>query len=188
MYTKLEVINYGLGKIASSLVTSINPPKSQLERYLANNYDIWRRSEIGKRRWVFAMEDRVALPQVGFLDDEERPYKYQLPIDVVRPVRTRGSEWQQRGRFVYSCMENLRVSLLMDRDENEFDPMFVDVLGCRIALESCEYITQSNTKKADAMEFYRDAVTEAGRANAFVIGPESYEADDGTFPFIYERF
>lgn len=187
MYTKLQVINFGLSKIASSLIRSINPPNTQLEHFMSNNYDLWKRTEIGKRRWVFALEDRVPLPQVAYLPDEERPYRYQLPNEALRPVRERGDEWRQRGRLIHSCQENLRVSLIIDRDESEFDTFFVDVLACWIALQSCEYVTQSNTKKADALTLYNNAVADAGRNNAFVIGSEDYGKDDSGFPFITER-
>ena len=63
MYTKVQIINLGLGKISSSLISRIDPPKSPLERYCADGYENWKRTEIAKRRWVFATDDEVALPK-----------------------------------------------------------------------------------------------------------------------------
>ena len=52
-------------------------------------------------------------------------------------------------------------------DEAAFDELFVDMLACKIAWHCCETITQSNQKKADVMQEYKDARAEARRINAF---------------------
>jgi hypothetical protein len=188
MFTNVQIINLGLSKIASSRVSRIDPPVSPLERFVAEGYDHWKRSELTKRRWVFATEDDYTLTRTETLENVDRPYKFQLPVECLRPVRGKRTEWKQRRRFLYSAYDTLRVSMIMNVDETEFDPLFVEVLACRIALESVEYVTQSNTKKADSEALYRAAVDEAARANAFVIGPEDIGEDDSDFPFITSRF
>lgn len=187
MFTKLTVINLGLGKIASSQVSRIDPPQSSLERFVAAGYEHWKRSELTKRRWVFAMDDDVALPQVAFTEGAERPYGYDIPADALRPVRNRTTEWKQRRRRIYSACEGLKVTLIMNVPEAEFDPLFVEVLACRVALESAEFVTQSNSKVQTAEALYTAAVADAGRANAYVIGPEDYNADDSEFDFLNSR-
>ncbi len=188
MFTNVQIINLGLSKIASSRVSRIDPPVSPLERFVAEGYEHWKRSELTKRRWVFATEDDYTLTRTETLENVDRPYKFQLPVECLRPIRGKRTEWKQRRRFIYSAYDTLRVSMIMNVDEAEFDPLFVEVLACRIALESVEYVTQSNTKKADSEALYRVAVDEAARANAFVIGPEDIGEDDSDFPFITSRF
>lgn len=188
MFTNVQIINLGLSKIASSRVSRIDPPVSPLERFEAEGYEHWKRSELTKRRWVFATEDDYTLTRTETLENVDRPYKFQLPVECLRPIRQRRTEWKQRRRYIYSAYDTLRISMIMNVDEVEFDPLFVEVLACRIALESVEYVTQSNTKKADAEALYRAAVDEAARANAFVIGPEDIAEDDSDFPFITSRF
>lgn len=188
MFTAVQIINLGLSKIASSRVSRIDPPVSPLERFVAEGYLHWKRSELTKRRWVFATEANYLLTRVDTLENVEQPYKYQLPVECLRPIRLKRTEWTQRRRFVYSAYDTLRVSMIMNVDETEFDPLFVEVLASRIALECVEYVTQSNTKKADIEALYRMAVDDAAKANAFVIGPEDVADDDSDFPFITSRF
>ena len=87
MYTKVQIINLGLGKISSSLISRIDPPQSSLERFCADGYENWKRTEIAKRRWVFAIDDEVALPMIEERDGSEFRYVYQLPTDCLRPKR-----------------------------------------------------------------------------------------------------
>lgn len=188
MFTVVQIINLGLSKIASSRVSRIDPPVSSLERFVAEGYPHWKRSELAKRRWVFATEDNYLLTRTETLENVDKPHKFQLPVECLRPIRGKRTEWKQRRRFLYSDYDTLRVSMIMNVDETEFDPLFVEVLAARIALESVEYVTQSNTKKADVEALYRVAVSEAGQANAFVIGPEDVSEDDNDFPFITSRF
>lgn len=188
MFTRLQIINIGLSKIASSRITQIDPPTSSLERYMADNYVHWKRSELTKRRWVFATEDNYALTQVEVLTGADKPYKYSMPVDMLRPIRQKRTEWKQRRQHIYSAENNLKISYVADVQEDEFDPLFVEVLACRIAMDSAEYITQSNTKKADAKAIYDAAVLDAGKVNAFIIGPEDNTYDEEDYPFITSRF
>jgi hypothetical protein len=188
MFTNVQIINLGLSKIASSRVSRIDPAVTPLERFVSEGYPHWKRIEITKRRWGFATEDNYVLTRVATLEDVDQPYKYALPVECLRPVRRKRTEWKQRGRYLYSAYDTLNVSLILNKDENEFDPLFTEVLACRIALESAEFVTQSNTKKADAEALYRSAVDEAAKCNAFVIGPEDVYDDDNDYPFITARF
>ena len=188
MFSKLQVVNIGLGKIAASQLERLDPPRSSVERFVAGSYDHWKRSELSKRRWVCALDDEVVMAQVRYDEGSERPYVYAIPTDALRPVRQSRSEWKQRGRNIYSANQELRLQFIMNIDETDFDPMLVEVLACRVALECAEFITQSNTKKADAKTLYDDAVREAAQNNAYIIGPENIGDDDAQFAFLTERF
>lgn len=188
MFTDVQIVNIGLSKIASSRVSRLDPPQSSLERFIAAGYDHWKRSELAKRRWVFATEAHYALAKVETLEGADRPYKYSLPVDCLRPVRLKRTEWQQRRRYIYSAEDNLKISYIANVDETEFDPLFVEVFASRVALEAVEYATQSNTKKSDIKTLYDMAVADAAKANAFVIGPEDVVSDDEDFDFITARY
>lgn len=188
MYTDLMIINMGLSKIAASLIDRIDPPRTSTERFMANNYRQWKRSELTKRRWVFATVIAFPLSQTDYIDGDAQPYEYAVPDDCLRPIRQRGAEWQQYGRKIRSAESGLKLSYVKDVQETDFDVLFVDVLACRIALESVEYITQSNTKREAAAVAYDEAVRDAGRNNAFIRGPEVNTTDDGVYPFLTARF
>lgn len=188
MFTNVQIINLGLSKIASSRISRIDPPVSSLERFVAEGYEHWKRSELTKRRWVFATEDNYVMPLVETLQNVEQPNKFALPVQCLRPIRTKRTEWKQRKRFLYSAYPELTISFIENVKEADFDPLFVEVLACRIAVESVEYVTQSNTKKADADALYREAVQAAGQANAYVIGPEDIQSDDDDFSWVTSRY
>ena len=188
MFTQVQVVNFGLSKIGSSRISRLDPAQTSLERFIVAGYDHWKRSELSARRWVFATEKDYALAKVGTLTDVDKPYKYSLPVNCLRPIRGKRTEWEQRKRFIYSATNNLKISFIENVDETDFDPLFVEVFAARIAMESVEYVTQSNTKKADTLGLYNKAVKEAGQANAYVRGPEDTGSDDEDFPFITSRY
>lgn len=195
MFTDVQIINLGLAKIASSQISRIDPPQTSLERFVSAGYEHWKRSELAKHKWVFAREDEYPLAKVQDNNStvpltrrDGRNFKYQLPVHCLRPIRTKRTEWVQRGRFLFSCQDNLRIEYLRNADETEFDPAFVEVLASRISVETVEYVTQSNTKKADVKTLYDQALAEAKNLNAFTVGPEDVTSDDNDFPFITSRY
>lgn len=187
MYTIKQIANMGLAKIGSSRISRLDPAVTSLEKEVASGYMQWKRSELTKRRWVFATEENYRLTRVQTLEGVERPYVFDLPTDCLRPVREKRTEWRQRRRTIQSAYPELRIMYVANVEEAEFDPLFVDVLACRIAVECVEYVTQSNTKKGDAIELYRDAVADAAKVNAFIIGPEDIQADDSDFSWLGAR-
>ena len=164
------IINLGLNKLGSYAVNSIAPAVTPLEKKCALYYPQWRDSELTKNRWVFARGYAVLTEGGGTQGTAERPFSFALPNDSVRPLRERGVTWEQRGRYLYNRTNTLILNYIMRVVEADFDPLFVDVLAARIAEELCEYVTQSNLKKADATQKYKDALKIARSANAVTIG------------------
>lgn len=188
MTTDVGVINLGLSKISASRIARINPAKTPLETYMALNYPRWKRYELSRRRWVFAFEENYTLTLNETLTNTCQPYKFLLPNNCLRPIREKGTEWKQRGKFLLSACPTLTIDYIRDAPEVEFDPLFEEVLACKVAYESAEYVTQSNTKKQSAGQDYQDAVSSAGQANAFVIGPEDISGDDENFSWLSARY
>lgn len=186
--TDKDIINIGLGKIGASKCSSIVPPKSPLERHCADGYPNWRDSELQKRRWVFAL-DIVTFTQSGPpLENEIQKYRYAIPTDVLRVIRNKRSEWIRRGEFVYSAGTTFTSEVIVRKTAALFDPLFIEVLACRVAQECVEFATQSNAKLQTANALYKEAINQAGRANAFVIGTEDTETDDDHSSWVFERW
>jgi hypothetical protein len=186
-YTAVQIANQGFAKLGSARIGQIQPPRTPLERHVSVIYKPQKEAELAKHRWVFARVYGYPLTLTETLTGVDRPYKFVMPSDALRMIRTRDVEWQQYGRHVYSAYETLTIAYVKDVPEGEFDPLFVDVLACRLALESAEYVTQSNSKKADAEVFYKEAVANAKSANAIAVGPEDYGVSDETFSWITAR-
>jgi hypothetical protein len=88
----------------------------------------------------------------------------------MRPLRELGVTWEQRGRYLYNRTNTLTLNYIKRVVEADFDPLFVGVLAARVAEELCEYVTQSNLKKADAHVQYDKGLRRARSANAVIIG------------------
>lgn len=188
MLTDVQIINLGLSKIASNRVARIDPAQTPLEAFMASNYKHWKRTELAKRRWVFATEEHYKLTlESSRTDGVDKPHKFALPIDCLRPIRNKTTEWVQRGRYIYSAYNELYIDYIRNASEDEFDPLFDEVLASKVAYESAEYVTQSNAKKELAKAQYDDAIRVAGQCNAFVIGPEDIQADDNDFEWLAGR-
>lgn len=187
MLTDVQIINLGLSKVVASRVNRIDPASTPLEKYMAVNYPHWKRVELAKRRWVFAKVEEYTLTLNATLEDTDRPYKYVLPIDCLRPIRNKYTEWVQRGRYIYSASATLKIDYIRNAPESDFDSLFEEVLACKIGYESSEYVSASAAKKAAAKEAYDEAVALAGKANAFTIGPEDVQSDDSDFSWLQAR-
>lgn len=192
MVSDVDIVNIGLGKLAASRISVLNPPVTPIERFVGELYPELRRRELSLNRWNFALEYRT-LTKVGApAGDAEKPYAYMMPNDAIRPIRTKNTEWDQIGKFLYSAYsENFpAVQFVIDKPEGDFDPLFVDVLACRVAIECAEYTTQSNKKKEAAMIMYDAALDAALRVNAVVKGSESFndvEDRENSYSWTNER-
>lgn len=188
MLTDLQICNLGLALNGAGPIRSINPPKTSLEVHVAAIYKQALVSELTKRRWVFATVFDYELTASEVLENVDKPYVYNLPVDCLRPVRQKRTEWFQTGRTLRSDYDTLVISYVKQVEEKDFDPLFVDVLAARIAVNTAEHTTQSSPKKRDVSNDYDLAVQEAGRVNAFIIGPEDIQDNDDVFSWISSRY
>lgn len=189
MTDALSVCNLGLGKIAASRISSLSPPRSSLERHCASGYPTWRDQEIAKRRWVFALAKTQLVQVAEPLTSGRNIYQYGLPPKILRPLRDKHTRWEIRGVVLFSdCPDGQWLEYLQRVDETLFDPLFTDVLASRVAVESVEFASQSNTKGQTADSHYAASVNEAARANAFIIGPEDIQTPDEEDTWISGRW
>lgn len=196
-YQPKDICNIGLGRLAASRVSELNPPRTPLERHCSDGYELWKNSELTKRRWVFALR---TLPLVKEGPDLAGAvpafngglvYRYPVPEDCLRPLRTGPSsadQWTQEGRYLLSSNPALVLKYVGRTKDADLSDEFVDVLGWRVAKECVEFATQSNTKRADIERLYQDAVTEARKNNAFVLGDERTTGDDEAYDWLTARW
>ena len=145
-------------------------------------YESLRQSELRKHRWRFPIKRDVLAPLVETDPHSEFDYIYQLPSDclkILKPENDPGCDWQIEGRKLYTNDgDALNLRYISDvTDPNTMDVNFREMLSAKMAEQMCEEITQSNTKKADASAFYKEAKMEARRSNAFETIPATPEDD-----------
>jgi hypothetical protein len=182
--SEVQIANRALTKLGDKRILSLTQD-DPAGRVMNSIYAPVRDAELRRARWKFALKrDQltadVAAPLWG------QTYQYQLPTDYlamvqvgefyVRPSSKERGPWQIEGRKLLTDMPpQLSVRYIYKcEDTSLFDPLFVECLACKMAYEACEALTQSNTKKADALTAYKFAMDEAMRADALEIPPEEY--------------
>jgi uncharacterized protein with von Willebrand factor type A (vWA) domain len=87
--------------------------------------------------------------------------------------------WQIEGGKILTDLEAPLKLLYVARieDTGAWDALFAEVFACRLAVEVCERLTQSNTKRQLAAEEYQQALRAAVRADAIENPPEPLPDD-----------
>lgn len=175
----VDCCNSALQRVGAASILSLsdNSPEA---RACALAYDSNRRDELRKHRWNFAIKRAVlgpdtAAPAFDFL------YAFTLPTDCLRVLRpaTSNLDWQIEGRKILTNdgkVVNLRY-LADIEDATQWDASFYNVMSASLAIDICEKLTQSNTKKQQLSTDYKEAVADARKVDAFEGGPED-AADD----------
>jgi len=170
--SQTRVANHALQKLGAQLISSMNEDTREA-RTVNACYSILRDRELRAHSWNFSIK-RVALAPSSTVPAFEFAKAFPLPSDCLRPLPpARDVDWTieyhngskhiltNEGTVIYLRYVS-RVT-----DETQFDPLFADMLACKIAWHCCEEITQSNQKKADIEREYDKARADAKRINAF---------------------
>lgn len=180
----VSISNLALQKLGAARVVSLTEDSPQARECNAC-YEAMRDLELRKHRWSFAIV-RVALAADATAPDFGPARYFSLPADFLRLLEPDDNEnyntldWRietkDNGKKIATDSAsplNIRYISRIE-DPTLFDAAFVETLACRMAIQMCEKLTQSNTKAAAVAEQYKDALREARRANAIeVVSAES---------------
>ena len=170
--SQTRVANHALQKLGAALISSMEEDTREA-RTVKACYSILRDRELRAHSWNFsikraALAPSATVPAFGFAK------AFPLPADCLRILPpARHVDWTIENINGVSHILTNEGTVIYLRyvaritDEAVFDELFVDMLACKIAWHCCETITQSNQKKADVMQEYKDARAEARRINAF---------------------
>jgi hypothetical protein len=190
-YTDAEICNLALAKLGATFsIQNLQAPQKENERWFALNYRHYKKVELSGsgRKWRFAVLSIDVNQLAGESNNPELPFRYQLPNDCLMPLRDRVDEWQIYGTEIWRALSGtLKLEYISNVPEANFNVEFTEVLVCKLALEACEKITQSNTKRDAAMQAYRLALDNAARANAFSIGFEEVQSDQTQSSWLSSR-
>lgn len=162
---------------------------NKASRVIEAIYDGLLDSLLRTYRWSFAIK-RVELAALTEVPTFEYQYAYQLPSDCLRIdsvsdqiLDTRFRQhanmllhkplWQREGDRIVSDIEaplylkyGARIS-----DPSTWDSSFSEAFACLLAVEMCESITQSSTKKQAALTDFDTAIKAARQASAIERPP-----------------
>lgn len=198
--TQTSIINRALQLLGYKPVSSIND-NDRGARAMLRAYESVKLSCLREYRWNFAIK-RVQLSEdaigpvfgkrnyftlpgdfLAFAGSEQRYGVTGGGATLIAPPR---SDWQIEGQKIAtddSGPLDLRY-VSSDVTEALFDPSFAEAFSAALAFETCEELTQSNSKIQNISRIYDDAINSARRNNAFDNSP----VQPATDPWITARF
>ena len=181
MASEVGIGNSALQKIgASERITSLTED-SRNARAINSCYTEMRDAELEAHPWNCARR-RVKLTADTDLEIFDGDYQYTLPPDCLRVILSRGIylDWRiEGGKIISSEAGPLEVEFVRRvTDPNEMPASLREVIACRIAVQICEAITQSNTKLEAVAAMRREALAEARRMNAMQNVPTVMDEDE----------
>ncbi len=170
MASETSIANRALQKLGASRINSLSENSVNARACNACFVSV-RDAELRSHPWSFAIK-RVELPADAVPPAFGKANSYTLPTDCLS-VREGDDDsihkdWLIEGRKIFtdeSAPLYLRYNKKVE-DVNEMDALFLEVVSCKMALEMCEEITQSNSKKSELKDDYRLAINAAKKANA----------------------
>lgn len=187
MTSEVLIANRALTKLGEARIISLLDT-SKAATTLNSMFATVRDDELRAHRWNFA-KARAALPALTDKPSFGFTNAFQLPADFLSLIQignllvyprmdTRGL-FSIEGRQILTDMgAPLQVRYTRRIEEpNLFDASFIEAFACRLALESCETLTQSQTKYDRIAGMYQFAINRAVRANA-IERPSQAIADD----------
>ncbi|PRH31903.1 hypothetical protein [Burkholderia multivorans] len=198
MASQVGICNRALTKLGDKRITSLDED-SKAAATLNSMYDDVLDACLREHVWAFA-KTRAQLaaladaPLFGF------GYQYRLPADFIRLIQigqflvypktdTRGLFSIENGNLLTDIEAPLYVRYVKRvTDPNAMDPLFREAFACRLAVEACESLTQSSTKRQAAWAEHDRAITQAIRVNAIErpsqpIGDDTWLESRNGVPF-----
>lgn len=187
MASQVEIANRALTKLGAARIISFGDDNKQ-SRAISSMFDHVYMSEMRTHVWSFTIK-RTSLAALTTTPSWGYSYEYQLPADYLRLlqvdeiftgvflddyVNTDTKEYAiEQGKILTDLGAPLKIKYCAKvEDTNLWDATFVEAIASRLAYELAEDLTQSNTKKADAMTDYQRSMSAAIRSNAIEVPPQ----------------
>ncbi len=192
MSSEVDIANRALSMLGEIRITSM-ADANKGARAMSARFDMLRDAELSAYPWRFSVT-RTNL--AASTDVPEWGYStiYDRPVDDLRPIRIGGAAvgvyysasgvhgqdapYEIIGGRIHTSMSAPLNYEYIARiaDTGQFDPLFVEALAARLAVDAAEELTQSNSKKEAAMMIYRDTLSEARRVNSLYRPPRRRSA------------
>lgn len=185
--TKIGIVNRGLQMVGYPAISSLQE-NSRGARAMNRAYDSVRLNELRKHFWNFSIK-RASLPASATPPAFGKANYFPLPGDFLMLAPSDQAfgnqvggaisgppdihDWQIEGNQIASNeFGPLQIRYVSsDLTESIFDVSFAEALSAALAMATTEELTQSNTKAQNIGAFYKDAIQEARKRNAFENRP-----------------
>ena len=180
--SNVAIANRALQKLGATRIESLtqNAPNA---RSMNSAFTIVRDAELRRYDWSFAIK-RASIAADGDGPTWGDWNRYSLPNDFLRLVRDDESgqfvDWKIEGLYILSADASpLEIRYIARiEDPNYFDSSFVSMFAGRLALETCQEITQSTSKKESIKADYDADLREAKRVGAIEKAAQEFPEDE----------
>ncbi len=181
MASQVEIANRALTKLGAARIISLDDDVKQA-RSVKSMFELVRDAEMRAHIWSFTVK-RKSLAALSSTPDWGFDYEYQVPSDYLRILQVNDiypgpslDDYRNASTAEY-VIENRKILanfaaplkiryIARIEDTSLWDATFIEAFASRLAMEMCEDLTQSSTKKADAQNDYKRALTDAIRSGA----------------------
>lgn len=172
MASVVGICNRALQKLGAKRINDLDEGTPNA-RSCSQVYESVRDEELEKHTWSCAMA-RASLPVLASSPLFGKTNSFQLPSDFIRLLppdpeyNYNTHDWQIEQNKIYtndSAPLNVRYIFRLE-DPNVMTPIFRELIATKMALEMCIEIAQSNVKKSELKDDYRQILREARRVNA----------------------
>lgn len=179
MPSVIDICNSALDKVGQTPIMSLTDG-NKAAKLCNRHWPLVRDKVLRACGWNFATVRAVLAPSVtapawGF------GKSFPLPSDLLRLVEVRDhttDEYQVEGRSILADDSVLYIRYVTRiEDPNVYDSMFCEAAALALAVELCEPMTQSTSKRQDLVRLYDEAITEAKGVDAQENPPARFEED-----------
>jgi hypothetical protein len=181
--SKVGIANLALQKLGVSRKLESLTQDHPNARTMNLAYEPMLKAELRRYDWSFAISRAsIAADANGTTWGDWN--RYTKPNDFLRLIRDDESgvnvDWKIEGDYILSMTSSpLEIRYIAHVDDpNAYDALFVEAFACRLALQTCEEITQSTSKIANIKDEYKDAIAEARRMGAIEEAARDAPEDD----------
>lgn len=160
--TDLEVCNWALAKLGEVALESLDDPNhSHALRCKALLHPL-HQSLLRQYEWSFATVTEYLSP---LSQEEAGQWIYPLPRLCLRVVKPQNLN--RRGMTVYSSIkEALSITYIKEVKISDCDPLYCEVLACKLAFELCVRIREAEGLKSSLSRDFENALDKAVLASS----------------------
>lgn len=180
MASVVDICNRALDKLGQGPIVSLEDGTKSAN--LCNrNWSLIRDQVLRDHPWNFAVRRVILAPDVnnpawGF------EYRLPLPSNCLRLLEVQNlstGQYQVEGKAILANDSALKIRFIARvADPNDYDSLFQDAVASRLAVELCESLTQSNSKKELLIQEYEMILTAAKRVDGQENPPVKFEEDE----------
>lgn len=170
MASKTSIANRALVKLGQVTTADVESENSKAAKTINSMYDTVRDAVLREHVWNFAVR-RAQVAKNTNTPAYEWDHEYPYPEGCLRILEIKDKDPGQydieNNKILTDDDGPLFIKYIKQiTDEGEFDSLFIEAFASRLAYESAEALTQSNTKKEAALVDYQRALSEARSVDA----------------------